>query len=333
MKPKLSFILPVLNAEKFLVPCLASIRRQNYPSTDYEILVADGGSRDRTLEIALFYGAKIIDATGLLAEPAKQLAFQQAQGDYLAMIDADNELVGADWLSRSLAALGRYPDALGFESYYLKAPGDSQLNHYLTGLLQISDPCAQMMAGKLQLLERLVDGTELWSLPPDGSYPTGANGFIFAKKHLANLPAGTPYHEASFFPTLIKQGRRSLVKIAGVGVYHHYVTSWSDYYRKRRRAMIIYKLRREQIQETWDCGQAAQWRTLRTVFYFGTFFGPFVEALWRFIRTGDRDWLLHPLAGLVSVAGNMSGILAYYRQGTEERRKRATVIHAGGQKF
>ena len=43
--------MPCLNEERFIEACLESVRRQDYPPDRYEILVADGGSTDRTRAI------------------------------------------------------------------------------------------------------------------------------------------------------------------------------------------------------------------------------------------------------------------------------------------
>jgi glycosyltransferase involved in cell wall biosynthesis len=48
--PKISFIIPVLNAAGILGNCLQSIRRQDYPQEKFEIIVGDAGSKDGTRE-------------------------------------------------------------------------------------------------------------------------------------------------------------------------------------------------------------------------------------------------------------------------------------------
>jgi glycosyltransferase involved in cell wall biosynthesis len=305
-----SFVIPVLNSEKLLADCLRSIRRQDAPQITYEILIADGGSRDRSVAVAHEYGCRVLAATGLMAEASKRLAFGEARGTYIALLDADNEIAGADWLRRALAALARHPDALGFESYYVKHPQHTRLNRYLTGCLQISDPYARFLAGRVRRRTRESDGTEIFELPADGAYPTGANGFIFHRRLLDNLPADHGYHEAVFFPQLMRAGCRKLLKNPACGVYHHYVTTWSDYFRKRQRAMLIYMLRREETPAAWDAGGRGgkQWLALA---WFGTVLGPLATGTWEAIRQRDPDWLLHSLAGVVSTIGNSLGILRY----------------------
>lgn len=314
-----SFVIPVLNSEKLLTDCLRSIRRQDAPHITYEILIADGGSHDRSVAVAQEYGCRVLVATGLMAEAAKQMAFREARGEYIALLDADNEIAGTDWLRVAPAALERHPDALGFESYYVKHPRHTHLNCYLTGCLQISDPYARFLAGRVRLETREPDGTEVFELPADGSYPTGANGFIFHRHLLEKLPSIHGYHEAVFFPQLIRTGFRKLLKNPTCGVHHHYVTTWGDYFRKRQRAMVIYMLRREETPAAWDAGGRGgrQWLALA---WFGTVLGPLLAGTWEAIRQHDPDWLLHPLAGAVSTMGNSLGILRY-KLGTDRARR------------
>ncbi len=306
-EPVVSFVIPTLNAGRLLPGCLASIRAQDVDPQTVEILVADGGSRDATAAIAERHGARMVDATDMMAEAAKCRAFETSRARYIALLDADNEIVGASWLSRALAALESHPGALGFESYYLKSPAHTALNRYLTSCLQISDPYARFLAGRLRRVSAGPEGLEVFELPADGSYPTGANGFIFRRELAGRLSKGDAYHEAVFFPALMREGLRTLLKIRDCGVLHHYVTTWGDYYRKRQRAMIIRGLRREEAPATWDAGGGG--RKLAALLYFGTAIGPAVEGLVRAAVARDPDWLLHPLAGLVSTAGNAMGML------------------------
>jgi len=319
-----SFVLPVLDAEQILPACLSSIRKQDYPAERYEILLADGGSTDQTLNIASRYQCTIIDAKGLMGEAAKQKAFSRATGKYIAMIDADNEIAESTWLKRAVSALEQHPKALGFESYYLKHPRHTRLNRYLTALLQISDPCARAMTGRVKLLSRNSDGVEVLELPANGSYPTGANGFIFRRELLNRLRDMGPYHEAAFFPSLMRSGIRNLVKIRGCGIYHHYVTGWNDYLKKRRRAMIVYMLRKEEISQTWD-QEGIHLRKLWGMLYAASIIGPAMEGIRRAITERDSDWLLHPAAAAVSTIGNIWGVLDYRRLGSSEKRRRMTV--------
>lgn len=93
----LSVIIPAYNEEKRLPRTLAEIdeylRRQNY---DYEILVVNDGSKDKTVEIAksLVPTVKNLKVTGYEKNQGKGFAVRfgmlEATGDYRLFTDADN---------------------------------------------------------------------------------------------------------------------------------------------------------------------------------------------------------------------------------------------------
>ncbi|PJE69610.1 MAG: hypothetical protein COU98_01075 [Candidatus Staskawiczbacteria bacterium CG10_big_fil_rev_8_21_14_0_10_38_10] len=81
----LSIIIPTLNEEKYLFALLETIKKQNFK--DYEIIVADAGSKDKTIEIAKNYGCKI--TSGGLPAKGRNEGAKIAKGDLLLFLDAD----------------------------------------------------------------------------------------------------------------------------------------------------------------------------------------------------------------------------------------------------
>lgn len=81
----LSIIIPALNEEKCLPKLLDSIKKQTYK--DYEIIVADANSKDRTREIAKKYGCKIV--RGGMPAVGRNKGAKAAKGDILLFLDAD----------------------------------------------------------------------------------------------------------------------------------------------------------------------------------------------------------------------------------------------------
>lgn len=96
----ISIVIPAYNAEATLGRCLDTILAQTYP--DFEALVVDDGSADRTLTIAEAYAAKDSRIKPLHKEnggvsSARNLALSKAKGEYIAFCDSDDE-VKPDWL-------------------------------------------------------------------------------------------------------------------------------------------------------------------------------------------------------------------------------------------
>jgi len=95
----LSIIIPALNEEKHLPLLLEEIKKQNFQ--DLEVIVADAGSKDKTLEIAKSYGCKVVPG-GLPAKGRNEGA-KAARGDTLLFLDADNIYLPPNFLENLLA--------------------------------------------------------------------------------------------------------------------------------------------------------------------------------------------------------------------------------------
>lgn len=92
--PKVSVIIPVYNAEKFLDRCLKSIFSQTL--SNFEVILIDDGSIDNSYEIMINYKnkypemVKIISQENLGISKARNIGISQACGEYIAFVDADD---------------------------------------------------------------------------------------------------------------------------------------------------------------------------------------------------------------------------------------------------
>lgn len=95
---KVSIIVPVYNAEKYLERCIESILTQTYE--DFECILVDDGSKDGSLLICNKYRQQDMrinvihkDNTGVSS--ARNIGIQNASGEYLTFVDSDDELTSS----------------------------------------------------------------------------------------------------------------------------------------------------------------------------------------------------------------------------------------------
>jgi glycosyltransferase involved in cell wall biosynthesis len=94
--PLISVIIPLYNAEKYIEQTLGSIQKQTY--TNFEVLLIDDGSIDKTAEICKRYSAsdpriKYVHKDNGGVGSARNLGIEKASGEWISFIDGDDEIV------------------------------------------------------------------------------------------------------------------------------------------------------------------------------------------------------------------------------------------------
>ena len=96
MGKKISIIIPVYNAEKYLAQCIESIIKQTY--SNLEIIIINDGSTDRSLEICNFYKENdqrivVFNQNNSGVSVARNKGLDISNGEFIMFVDAD------DWLN------------------------------------------------------------------------------------------------------------------------------------------------------------------------------------------------------------------------------------------
>jgi glycosyltransferase involved in cell wall biosynthesis len=94
---KISVIIPAFNEEKFLGNCLFSLKEQDFK--DFEIIVVDNNSTDKTAEIAKKFGAILVSEKNQGVAFARNRGAKIAKGEILVFTDADT-ILPKNWLLR-----------------------------------------------------------------------------------------------------------------------------------------------------------------------------------------------------------------------------------------
>lgn len=146
--PFFSVVIPTFNSGETLEKTLLSIKKQNYPRSQIEVLIVDGGSLDNTLEIAKRYKCKIILNSKTDQVFGKHIGFLKAKGRYLLNMDSDEVLKNPDSLKIRLNIFTNFPSVRGIMSSGLETPKNySPINYYIN---DFGDPFSFFMYGLSQ---------------------------------------------------------------------------------------------------------------------------------------------------------------------------------------
>ena len=302
---KLSFVIPVLNSERTLGACLNAILAQDYPRTDYEIVIADAGSSDRTLEIARAAGVDTIVPNPLkTGEAGKTAGIKAATGNVIALVDSDNILPDATWIKRLLAPFAD-PEVIASEPIeYTARPSDPALTRYFAHL-GMNDPIC-LFTGNYDRISAVTgrwtglaldteDRGDWLKLRLSGTaLPTiGANGFVFRRALLEGANWDPYLFDIDILYDRIRRDGTVCVAKVKTGIVHLYCARLGDFARKQRRRIrdFLFFAQEKQRSYPWD----RQRRTGIVLFCLATatVLPLLVQAACGFCRKRDAAWLYH----------------------------------------
>jgi glycosyltransferase involved in cell wall biosynthesis len=96
----ISIIIPTFNEEKYLPVLLKSLKNQTFK--DFEVIVADNNSSDKTRLVAKSFGVKVVE--GGLPAVGRNNGAKKAKGEWLLFLDAD-VVLPSDFLEKAMAEI------------------------------------------------------------------------------------------------------------------------------------------------------------------------------------------------------------------------------------
>ncbi len=89
----IAVVIPTLNEEKFIARCLDSVIAQSYPFADMDVMVVDGGSKDKTQEIVSGYQQKysnirLVGNPERIQSSAFNIGVRESEAPYIVRLDA-----------------------------------------------------------------------------------------------------------------------------------------------------------------------------------------------------------------------------------------------------
>jgi glycosyltransferase involved in cell wall biosynthesis len=108
----ISVIIPVYNQAHYIARCLESVRSQDYPQKNIEIIVVDDGSVDDSIKVAEKYSVKILRQNHGGPGMARNRGVAEASSELIAFIDAD-DVPERNWLRTLVQYMEQNPEIAG----------------------------------------------------------------------------------------------------------------------------------------------------------------------------------------------------------------------------
>jgi glycosyltransferase involved in cell wall biosynthesis len=314
--PNVSIIIATFNSERTLGLCLKKVAEQVYDKKKIEIIIADGGSRDSTLQVAKKYGAKIIqvDSAKQNAEYNKGIGLKCAKGEIVLFLDHDNIMPHVNWLKNIIQPFLEDKSIIGSEP--LRFHYDSKmtfLDRYFA-LIGGSDPVVYYL-GKNSHLSWANDKYNLFGNAKDmGKYykvtylkkeipALGGNGAALRREILLRNAKADPdnFVHTDVVADLIRAGynKYGIVKDTIIHLTNNKVLPFlirRKYFIEKYQLQYEYTRRYHMYDPAKD-----KLKLLRYIVFSLTIVFPTYDAIKGFYKVRDLAWFLHPFMCLAFV--------------------------------
>ncbi|MFH0935744.1 MAG: glycosyltransferase [Candidatus Omnitrophota bacterium] len=307
--PKFSFSLPVYNEETRLERCLESILAQDYPKDNIEILVVDGGSTDRTKDIAgRFECVRLFDNHKKLADFGAKISAREANGDLFVIFAADNELADKDYLKTVAALFMKNPGLSALWGRMVASDDDAPLNKYYA-LIQ-NDPLSFFVNSNLRHYlkgakreDTGIGGAYIFAVSADMPLIWGANGLVYRTEYVREIILqGGFIADNDVFQTMIESGHNIVAYLPQLRVYHRHVKRISDWVKKWQRNYIEHFLtKREERNLRWAFDKHFGAKLAFWLIYSGLPVFSIAHSIYLALRQRSVYWLYHPLMSFIQM--------------------------------
>lgn len=307
--PSVSFAIATRNSERTLDLCLSSIKVQDYPAK-IEIVLADGGSNDQTLQIAKKFNAKIINIpeNKQNAEYNKGVAVNAAKNDILVMIDHDNILPHPGWLKKMISPILQDNEIFGTGVLRFHYDKNMSLIDRYSALLGGTDPVPfflnksahqSYLYDKFHLKGKLVQEEKDYykvKLDPKSLPALGGNGSVLKRKLLKFANSSPDYFfHIDIHVDLAKKGYINYAFVKDT-ITHLTGNSFLPFLRRRRYFIEKYHFE-DQSRRRYSVYNSSKDKValIGFILYSSTIVFPAIDSIRGFLKVRDVAWFIHPL--------------------------------------
>lgn len=318
--PGISVLMPTLNAQKYLDECLGALRAQDYPRELVEIVVADGGSTDATLDIARAHGVEQIVPNPLrTGEAGKAAALRVATKELILHVDSDNVVVGPDWLRRMVAPLAD-PEVISSEALRWEYRREDHFINRYQALTGVNDPMAIFVGNydRYSVLTRRWtdypfrseprDGWEKVWLSPEHVPTMGANGYLVRREAYDGLDVGDYLFDIDAVHDLVQQGHTCVARV-DVPIRHYFCDSVARFHKKTKRRTDDFFFFSAQGRRSYPWTSRQRAGVVRFVVSTVLVVPLLVQVARGFRRKRDPAWLFHVAACWITLVDYAAGTI------------------------
>lgn len=298
MRKSISIAVPTLNEELNIKRCLDSIFRQKFKGR-LEVFVVDGGSTDKTLEIARTYPVKVLKNPYINAESGKMIGLRAGTGEYFMILDADMDLQGIDWFDKMLKPLLENQNIAGSFTKFVPKKTDSLLSRYITIDSIQRDPLFRFLTpAPEQIAEYKKPGYLICKYGSKQIVPAGFCLYRMKQIKELKLDEREKFMELDTLSLYIKAGKTLFAYVPSAGIHHPFLRNIRELIRKRIRNLKTQFFNQPQKREfTWiDFNDRKELiKIILWVVYANSLFLPFLVGLWRLAKFRNIIALYEPV--------------------------------------
>ena len=309
--PKVTIITCTYNGDYVIEDFLKNLLSQDYSLDKMEILLGDGGSKDKTIGIIKKFEKtypkqiRYIHNKNQYSEGrgmGKDMLTKMANGEILVILDQDNLLVQKDWLSRSVKILLNNKNIDCVQSRMMSSKNSSLVDKYLNSL-GIEDP----FASNYSLNAQITLNPKKFPYNKDGDFfvyhgnvnnllYAGGDGFIIWKKRLFDSGGYTQDTDNSY---RMAKNKFNIAVPRTLRFHHKTSTEFFKYFKKRLYFVQHFLLKNMDERDfRWlDFNNntfSQNMKFFKTVFFNLAFIPGLIQGISKALKDKKAFWLIHP---------------------------------------
>lgn len=314
--PTITINIAVYNEEERISRLLKSIAAQTYPRELIEVLVIDGESTDRTVEICREFGCTVVSNPARESDIGRRIGCEFASGDLHIYMDADMEWARRDCLERLVDPFLANNDLVGSFPRFVVDPTDPPLNRCLSYHPLQQDPLMRFLSTQIDKTVYADLGRYSLCRFERGQAPV-LGVVLFRTKLLHELLGGWgPTWRWSDVDFVVECAERELAPFAYVpdaGIYHRSFVGPRVYLRKKQRDVRWSYLAtlgaRRASYLSWT-NRRDLLRLIGWIVYVNTLLPPLAVAAARSLRHRDAALLYEAFMAIIGTDFVLASFLA-----------------------